>query len=81
MNDTQRLAAIHARTLLRAAERRASADRYRLTAQIERAEMAEDEAAEELANANALRDLLATLPDVAIPDDRQLSLLSLGSNT
>jgi len=78
VNDTQRLAAIHARTLLRAAERRASADRYRLTAQIERAEMTEDEAAEELANANALRAVLIGLGAYVHDDPRQLVLLQLG---
>jgi len=72
-----RLVRMHARLLIRAAERRASADRLQDT-QPERAEIAMDEAAEALADANALRDLLATLPEVHVPDERQLSLLSDG---
>lgn len=77
MVSTPRLVRMHARLLLRCAERRASAERLR-DREPERADIAADEAAEALADANALRDLLATLPEVAIPDERQLSLISDG---
>lgn len=72
-----RLVRMHARMLMRVAERRASAERL-WDSEPDRAAMASDEAAEALADANALRDLLATLPEVHVPDERQLSLLSDG---
>jgi hypothetical protein len=75
--DTARLARMHSRFLLTAAERRAAAARLRDT-DPERAEMALDDACEALANANALRDMLATLPGVHVPDERQISLFSDG---
>lgn len=72
-----RAVSLHARLLCKAAERRATALRLRDAGQVERAEMAEDEAAETLADANALRDLLADLPHVHTPHPDQLSLLNL----
>jgi len=78
--NAARLVRMHAKLLLRAAERRESAARLRHT-DPDRAEMAADEAAEALADANALRDALALHPDVFVPDERQLSLLSDGGNT
>jgi len=78
VTDTQRLAAIHARTLLRAAERRASADRHRMTGNSNRAEIADDEAAEALAEANALRAVLISLGAYVHEDPRQLVLLQIG---
>jgi hypothetical protein len=76
---TARLVSLHARLLCRAAERRAAADRHRLTGAVERAEMAQDEAAEALADANALRDALAEVGGVFIHSDpRQMVLMALG---
>lgn len=72
-----RLVRMHARFLLRAAERRAAAERLR-DREPERADMALDEAAEALADANALRDMLAAHPEIHTPDERQLSLLADG---
>jgi hypothetical protein len=77
MSAIARVVRLHAHHLLRAAERRATAERLR-DIDPDRAEMAADEAAEHLATANALRDVLALHPDVHAPDERQLSLLSDG---
>jgi hypothetical protein len=77
MSAAARLVRMHAGLLIRCAERRATERRLRPT-DPDRADMAADEADELLANANALRDVLATLPDVHVPDPRQMSLLSDG---
>ena len=66
---------MHARALLRAAERRASAERHTIAGQVERAEMARDEAAEALADAAALRDVLIGMGAYVHEDPRQLVLL------
>jgi hypothetical protein len=66
---------MHARALLRAAERRASADRHSMAGDTNRAEIASDEAAEALADAAALRDVLVTLGAYVHEDPRQLVLL------
>lgn len=73
----RRAVRLHASLLLRAAACRATGDRLRDT-DPDRADVAYDDAAEYLANANALRDVLAERDDVAIPDERQLSLLADG---
>ena len=77
MSEAARLARMHARLLLRAAERRASARRLRDT-DPDRAELAYDEADEALADANALREVLRRFDDVFVPDSRQISLFSDG---
>lgn len=76
--DLAELVRMHADQLLRAAERRASARRL-ADSDPNRAEMAVDEADAALRRANALRALLATLPEIATPDPRQLSLIADGS--
>ena len=78
MTALPRLVRLHARTLCRVADLRESAARARMVGDTDRAEIAEDEAAASLADANALRDVLALHPDVLVPDERQLSLIADG---
>jgi hypothetical protein len=78
MTALPRLVRLHARTLCRVADLRESAARARMVGDTDRAEIAEDEAAAVLADANALRDILAERDDVLIPDPNQLSLLADG---
>ena len=78
MNATNRLAALPARALARAAERRAAADRHRMAGDQHRAEMAADEAAEALADANALRDVLTERGAYVHDDPGQLVLFQFG---
>lgn len=77
--DLSELVHMHAAYLRRAAERRATARRLADT-DMDRAEMALDEAAASLKSANALRAILATVPEVATPDPRQLSLIADGGH-
>ena len=77
MSAAARLVRMHAGLLIRCAERRATERRLRAT-DPDRADMAADEADELLANANALREVLARFDDVFVPDPNQLSLLADG---
>lgn len=78
--SARRLVRMHAEKLLRCAERRETAARLR-NIDPERAEMALDDAAELLADANALREVIATMDDVFVNHPDQISLLSLGDMT
>jgi hypothetical protein len=73
-----RVVRLHSRLLNRAAERREAAARHRMAGDTERAEIAQDDAAEALADANALRDMLAEHPDIYIPDPRHMALMADG---
>ena len=78
MNTIRLIEAWREHMLCVAADRRAAAYRYRDVGDIERAEMALDEAGDALAKANALRDLLAERDDVQVNDPRQLALMNIG---
>jgi hypothetical protein len=78
MNTTNRLASMHARALCRAAERREAAARHRMTSDAARAEMAEDDAAIALAEANALREVLQERGAYVHENEGQLVLFQFG---
>ena len=72
------LAAHHATLLARIADMRASADRRRMAGDTDRAEMIEDDAANMLRTANALRDVLQERGAYVHDDPRQVCLFQFG---
>lgn len=78
MTPDQILGGYHATLLPRIADMRASADRCRIAGDTDRAEMIEDDAANLLRVANALRDVLQERGAYVHPDEGQLVLFQFG---